>query len=212
MPSHFRVAVGSLEQTVPFAFGTPALQQAPVSAVPAAQQPPVSGAPAAQQTEESGVPLAQQALDWATPFAQQIEARGVCMTPVPGSQESAVQTFPSSTTGGAPGRHVPDPSHDSGPLQAFPSEQDVLTGLETTVQVAVPLQVLDVQASDVQVTVPPPPHVPAPSQVVPYVHAAPAQAAPATVWAGCQSPSMQSQVTQSVSVFVPGQVGGRRMA
>lgn len=55
-------------------------------------------------------------------------AAGKCTGPRAGSHVSRVHGFPSSTTGGAPGRQAPAPSHVSAPLHAFPSLHDVPAG------------------------------------------------------------------------------------
>ena len=53
---------------------------------------------------------------------------GVWLTPVAGSQLSAVHGFPSSTTGGGPATHVPVALHVSSPLQRSPSGHAVPSG------------------------------------------------------------------------------------
>jgi hypothetical protein len=79
------------------------------------------GLPEAQTPEPSQVSLPLHALpsEQDAPWATE-----VCFTPADGSQESAVQGFPSSTTGEVPAVQTPDPSQVSLPLQAFPSEQE----------------------------------------------------------------------------------------
>ena len=112
------------EQGVPTATGlcaTP-VTGSQLSAVQGFWSSIVNGVPGIQDPDALQVSLPLQTLL----SAQDVPAAtGVCVTPVPGLQLSAVQGFPSSRMGAVPGLHEPLELHVSLPLHALPSVQDV---------------------------------------------------------------------------------------
>lgn len=133
---------------VPGAQVAPALQVSlPLHALPSEHEVPMATGVCVMPTDESqpsvvhglpssivgGVPAIQnpEPLQVSVPLqilasAQEVPAAtGLCVTPLAGSQLSAVQGLPSSSVGGVPARQVPLALHVSLPLQALPSEQDV---------------------------------------------------------------------------------------
>src|SRR5688572_16289526 len=110
------------EQAVPAASGawlTPATGSQ-ASSVHGLASSTVGGVPAVQAPEllQASAPLQRFASEQAVPAAT-----GAWLTPVTGSQASAVQRLASSVVRGVPGLHAPMPSQASAPLQTVASTQ-----------------------------------------------------------------------------------------
>src|SRR5262249_55554478 len=80
-----------------------------------------------KNASENCAPITEQVPFVQVPMPPHVVPSGrlVCVTPVIGSQESAVHVLPSSTVGGVPAMQLPKPLQVSSPLQTVPSAHDV---------------------------------------------------------------------------------------
>lgn len=91
---------------------------------------PLHRFPSAQDEPDAfAVPEVQQRFVMRIPEEQHPLVRASCLTPVAGSHQSDVQTFPSSVEGGVPATHWADELQVSVPLQRFASAHELPAGL-----------------------------------------------------------------------------------
>jgi len=148
------------------------------------------GGPATQVPVPSQVSAPLHAFP--SPHEVPVVAEAWC-TPVPASQKSTVQGFPSSTAGGVPGKQLPMASHSSLPLHTVASGQAVPGGAEARNHPVPGVQVTTWQALGNSIDggmAGPATQVPAPSQV-----SAPLQALPSSqLRAAASTPLLQSRI------------------